>query len=55
LVFSDVNFRPNGLEPWTLVSGSGDLANLHGHGVVMADDLNNPVAGTYEEQIHFDP
>lgn len=37
---------------WTILSGTGELANLHGQGTLTG--MSN-VAGTYSGQIHFDP
>ena len=37
---------------WTILSGTGELANLRGQGVLTG--VSN-VAGSYSGQIHFDP
>ena len=37
---------------WTILSGTGELANLRGQGTLTG--VSN-VAGTYSGQIHFDP
>ena len=37
---------------WRIISGTGELANLHGNGVFWATGLG---AVHYEGQIHFDP
>ena len=38
---------------WVILSGTGDLANLHGQGTVTAD--TSAGTGTYSGQIHFEP
>jgi hypothetical protein len=39
---------------WTIISGTGDLANLHGQGTTYAIDPSIFLMG-YEGQVHFDP
>ena len=38
---------------WRILSGTGDLANLHGHGTVSI--MTPPVLYSYTGQVHFDP
>ena len=44
---------------WRILSGTGELANLHGTGIFYnnTDDVGNKILGDihYEGQIHFDP
>ncbi len=37
---------------WVIISGTGELANLHGHGAVWVDESG---VGGYTIQYHFDP
>jgi hypothetical protein len=39
---------------WRIISGTGDLANLHGQGTTYAIDPTIFLMG-YEGQVHFDP
>lgn len=48
LVFSLVAFGPKDLGQWTILKGTGGLANLRGQGLSYTD-------GTYDGQVHFDP
>jgi hypothetical protein len=48
LVFNLVPFGNTDFGQWTIVSGTGELANLRGQGVSYTD-------GTYDGQVHFDP
>jgi hypothetical protein len=48
LVFNLVPFGRNGLGQWTILKGTGALANLRGQGLSYPD-------GTYAGQAHFDP
>lgn len=47
----------NGITPeggtWVIISGTGDLANLHGQGTWSPSA--NPNVMNYEGQVHFDP
>jgi hypothetical protein len=48
LEFNLVPFGRNDLGQWTILKGTGDLANLRGKGLSYID-------GTYDGQVHFDP
>jgi hypothetical protein len=48
LVFNLVPFGRNGLGQWTILGGTGELANLSGQGLSYPD-------GTYDGRVHFDP
>jgi hypothetical protein len=39
---------------WTILGGTGELANLHGHGT-WAPENPGDVVEFYEGQVHFDP
>jgi hypothetical protein len=48
LTFNLVSFGNTDFGQWTILDGTGQLANLHGKGMSYTD-------GTYEGQVHFDP
>ena len=48
LVFNLVSFGRNDMGQWTILRGTGELANLRGQGMSYTD-------GTYDGQVHFDP
>ena len=48
LVFNLVSFGHTDFGQWTILEGTGELANLRGQGLSYTD-------GTYEGQTHFDP
>jgi hypothetical protein len=48
-----VNAGPNGLGYFTILQGSGGLANLHGQGSFTVNP--DGASGSYSGQIHFDP
>ena len=48
LNFNLVTFGPKDLGQWTILRGTGELANLHGQGLSYPD-------GTYDGRVHFDP
>jgi hypothetical protein len=47
-----------GVFSWTILSGTGELANLHGNGIYYSTDIvdqNFNQVYVYEGQVHFDP
>jgi hypothetical protein len=48
LVFNLVSFGNTDFGQWTILSGTGELANLRGQGMSYTD-------GTYDGRAHFDP
>jgi hypothetical protein len=48
LVFNLVAFGHTNFGQWTILKGTGELANLRGEGLSYTD-------GTYDGQVHFDP
>jgi hypothetical protein len=48
LVFNLVAFGHTDFGQWTILAGTGELANLRGEGVSYTD-------GTYDGQVHLDP
>jgi hypothetical protein len=45
---------PSGEGHWVIISGTGDLANLHGEGTYSQPNTGAPVYA-YTGQVHFDP
>jgi hypothetical protein len=50
----EANMGGNEVWHWTILGGTGGLANLHGHGT-WAPEVPGGMVEFYEGQVHFDP